>query len=79
MSDPLNLTMQTKIDSESRNKLGLALQGQLLLLRTRGCLPRIVYTDPQSAFRSMTIDFPSVEIDVGGAANYVAKVDPKIR
>jgi hypothetical protein len=36
VSDPLNLTMQTKIDSESRNELGLALQGQLLLLHTRG-------------------------------------------
>jgi hypothetical protein len=42
MSDPLNLTMQTKIESESRNELGLALQGQLQLLRTRGYVPRIM-------------------------------------
>jgi hypothetical protein len=38
-----------------------------------------VYTDPHSTFRSMTQDFPGVEIDVGGAGDYVAKVDAKIR
>jgi hypothetical protein len=29
-----------------------------------------VYSDPQSAFRSMTQDFPGVEIDIGGAGDY---------
>jgi hypothetical protein len=38
-----------------------------------------VYVDPQSAFRTMTQDFPGVEIDIGGAADYIAKVDAKIR
>ncbi len=38
-----------------------------------------MYTDPQSAFRSRTQDFPSVEIDVGGAGDYAAKIDAKIR
>ncbi len=31
-----------------------------------------------SAFRTMTQDFPGVEIDVGGAADFMAKVDAKI-
>jgi hypothetical protein len=38
-----------------------------------------VYTDPHSTFISMTQDFPGVEIDVGGAGDYVVKVDAKIR
>jgi hypothetical protein len=36
-------------------------------------------TDPHSTFRSMTQDFSGVAIDVGGANDYVAKVDAKIR
>ncbi len=78
VSDPLNLTMQSKIENESRTELGLVL-GQLALIRTRGFSPRIVYTDPQSSFCSMTQDFPGVEIDVGGAGDYVTKIDAKIR
>ncbi len=78
MSDPLNLTLQSKIDNESRTTLGLALQGQLALLRSWGFVPTIVYTDPHSTFRSMTQDFLGVEIDIGGAGDYVAKVDAKI-
>jgi hypothetical protein len=77
--DPLNLTIQTKIENEGRMMLGMALQGQLALLRSRGFIPSIVYTDPHSTFRSMTQDFPGVEIDVGGTGDYVAKVDAKIR
>jgi hypothetical protein len=38
-----------------------------------------VYTDPQSAFRSLTGSFPGVLIDIGGAKDNVAKVDAKIR
>ena len=78
-TDPLNLTLQTKVTTENRLDLGMALQGQMSLLRTRGFEPTIVYTDPHSTFRSMTQDFPGVEIDVGGAGDYVAKVDAKIR
>ncbi len=77
--DPLNLTVQTKIENEGRMMLGMALQGQLALLRSRGFIPSIVYTDPHSTFHSMTQDFPGVEIDIGGAGDYVAKVDAKIR
>jgi hypothetical protein len=77
--DPLNLTLQCKIERESRHDLGMGLQGQLAILRSRNFNPNIVYVDPQSAFRTMTQDFPGVEVDVGGAADYVAKVDAKIR
>ncbi len=38
-----------------------------------------MYTDPHSTFRTMTQDFPGVKIDIGGAGDYVAKVDAKIR
>jgi ribosomal protein L25 (general stress protein Ctc) len=54
VADPLNLTLQTQVQSESRQDLGMALQGQLVVLRNRGYVPSIVYSDPQSAFRAMT-------------------------
>jgi hypothetical protein len=38
-----------------------------------------VYTDPYSSFKSMTQEFTGVEVDVGGASDYVPKVDAKIR
>jgi hypothetical protein len=38
----------------------------------------IVYVDPYSMFKSMTQDYPGVEIDIGGAGDYMAKVDTKI-
>jgi len=77
--DPINLTLQSKIERESKQELGLGLQGQLAILRSRDFKPTIVYVDPQSAFRTMTQDFPGVEIDVGGRGYFVAKVDAKIR
>jgi hypothetical protein len=79
VADPLNLTLQSVIAGESRQELGMALQGQLAVLRSKGFIPSIVYVDPQSAFKAMTRDFPGVEIDVGGAGDYVAKVDSHIR
>jgi hypothetical protein len=48
-------------------------------LRSRGFEPAIVYADPHSTFRSMQRDFPGVEVDIGGAKDYVLKVDAKIR
>ena len=39
----------------------------------------MVYTDPQSAFCSLTIQYPGVVIDVGVAGDYISKVDAKIR
>jgi len=78
MSDPLSLTMQTWIRNEGRTEMGMALQGQLVLLRSRACKPVIVYADPHSTFRSMMYDFPGFKVDVGGASDYVPKVDAKI-
>jgi hypothetical protein len=75
---PLQLTMQCKIERQTQGVLGPALQGQLELLRSRGFIPTMVYTDPQSAFRSLTMQYPGVVIDVGGAGDYVSKVDAKI-
>ncbi len=57
----------------------MALQVQLELLRSHGFIPTVVHTDPQSAFRTLTTQFPGVVIDIGGAGGYVSKVDTKIR
>jgi hypothetical protein len=54
----------------------MGLQGQLALLRSRDFKPTIVYVDPLSSFRAMTLDFPGI---VGGMGDYVSKVDAKIR
>ena len=79
VSDPVNLTMQTWIRNKGKTEMGMALQGQLGLLRSRAFRPVIVYADPHSTFRSMMYDFPGVEVDVGGAGDYVPKVDAEIR
>jgi hypothetical protein len=65
--------------NEGRTKLGLALQGQLGLLRLQSFKPGILYVDPHSMFKSMVHNFPEVEVDMGGAGNYVPKVDAKIQ
>jgi hypothetical protein len=77
--EPLQLTLQCPLESESKNQLGLALQGHMDILRERGFIPTVVYTDPQRAFTSLTGSFPGVVIDTGGAKDNVAKVDAKIR
>jgi hypothetical protein len=78
-TEPLNLTLQSEVENEGKLALGMALQGQLAVLRSKGYVPEIVYMDPQSSFWSMTQDFPGVEIDVGGKRDYVSKADAKIR
>jgi hypothetical protein len=42
-------------------------------------MPDTVYTNPHSSFRTMTLNFPGVTIDIGGAGDYISKVDAKIR
>jgi hypothetical protein len=39
VAHPLNLTMQCCIENEGRMALGMALQEQLALLKSRGCTP----------------------------------------
>jgi hypothetical protein len=47
MSDPLNLTLQTQVQSESRQDLDMALQGQMVVLRNSmlDARPRSVVID----------------------------------
>jgi hypothetical protein len=78
VADPLNLTLQSLVENESRNALGLGLQSHLATLRSCDYEPRIVYVDLHSLFRTMTQDFPGTEIDIGGSGDYIAKVDAKI-
>ena len=67
------------MNDESEHVLGMALQIQLQSLRERGFVPRVVYVDPQSTFVKLGTQYPGVLIDVGGAKDFVAKVDAKIR
>ncbi len=59
--------------------LGVTLQGQLELLCSHGFVPTTVHTDPQSAFHALVRQVPGVVIDIGGAGDYVSKVDAKIQ
>jgi hypothetical protein len=77
--EPLQLTLQTRVERETVHVLGTALQGQLSTLRERGFTPTAVHVDPQSAFQGLRTQFPGVVIDVGGAHDFVPKVDAKIR
>jgi hypothetical protein len=71
--------LQCKIEQETQQVLGITLQGQLELLCSRGFIPTIVHTDQLSAFCALTTQFPGVVIYVGGAGDFVSKVDAKIR
>jgi len=77
--EPLQLTLQCPITSESQNQLGLGLQGQLNILQSRGFIPTIIHTDPARGFTSLVGAFPGVIFDPSGAGDHVAKVDAKIR
>ena len=77
--DPLNLTISTYIERETGPQLGMALQGQVDKLRSRGFIPTIIYTDPAPGFQVNVDLLPGVIIDVGGAQDNNAKVDIKIR
>jgi hypothetical protein len=56
--DPLNLTLQTAVENQTKDVLGLGLQGQLAVLQSKDFKPTIVYVDPHSSFRVITQDFP---------------------
>ena len=77
--DPLHLILSTPIERETANQLGLALPGQLNVLRSHGFVPTIVFTDPAPGFQSLVNQFPGVILDTGGAKDNVTKVDIKIR
>jgi hypothetical protein len=77
--NPLNLTLQCTVENQTKDTLGMGIQGQLALLRSRDYKLTIVYVDPHSSFRAMTQDFPGIEVDVGGKGDYVSKVDAKTR
>jgi hypothetical protein len=77
--EPLQLTLQCPITSESQNQLGLGLQGHLSILRTKGFVPTIIYTDPAKGFTGLVGAFQGVLVDTSGAGDNVPKVDAKIR
>ena len=59
--------------------MGLALQGHLSILRTKGFIPTIVYTDPARGFAGLIGAFPGILVDTSGAGDNVPKVDAEIR
>jgi hypothetical protein len=77
--EPLGLEIVTPVDSEKTEDLGLALQGQVNLIRSRGFKPTVCYLDPQPGFVPLVGQIPGVEIDVCGAGDHLDKIDAKIR
>jgi hypothetical protein len=77
--EPLQLTLQTHVLNESAATLGIALQSHIQVLREKSFAVTCVHVDPASAFQALRTQFPGTEIDVGGARDFVAKVDAKIR
>ena len=77
--EPLQLTLQCPITSESQTQLGLGLQGHISILRTKGFTPTIIYTDPARGFEGLVGTFPGILVDTSGAGDNVPKVDAKIR
>jgi hypothetical protein len=77
--EPLQLTIQAHLQNETADQLGLGLQGHLNLLRSRGFQPTVIHTDPKAGFHTLVGQFPGVILDIGGAKDFVSKVDNKIR
>ena len=71
--------MYHSLKDESQSSLGQALQSQLQVYRERGFSVKVVHVDPASAFMALRTQFLGVLFDVGGAKDYVAKVDAKMR
>jgi hypothetical protein len=77
--NPLQITLQVHIERESQAVLGLALQGQLELVHSKGFRPVRVYVDLQSALWALSTKFENVAIDIGGAGDHLPKADVKIQ
>jgi hypothetical protein len=77
--EPLGLVLTTHVERETTEELGLVLQGQVNVVRSRGFAPFVVYLDPQPALKALQHQITGVEIDVGGAGDHLDKIDGKIR
>jgi hypothetical protein len=77
--EPLGLVLTTHVEQETTEELGLALQGQVNVVRSRGFAPFVAYLDPQPALKALQHQITGVEIDVGGAGDHLDKIDGKIR
>jgi hypothetical protein len=79
LAEPLLLTITSAIRNEESEHLGVAIEVQLSLLRSRGFNPIRIYVDPQRGFLPLVGKFPGVEFDITGAGDHLDKVDAKIR
>jgi hypothetical protein len=77
VTDPLQLMLQSRLAAEG-NVTWDSTTDPLVYTHDTWYEPTIVYNDPQSAFCAMTNDIAGVEIDTGGAGDYIDKVDTKI-
>jgi hypothetical protein len=73
VSEPLQLTLQMPVANESQTTLGMALQSQLEVYRSRGFAPVRVHVDPHSTFQTLTTKYPGVVIDSSGAGGSCTK------
>jgi hypothetical protein len=79
MSQPLNLTMATKLESELTEVLGRAVTDQINLVKSRGFEVRRLRIEPQASMKALTGRLPGVEVDVTGAGDHLDILDNKIR
>jgi hypothetical protein len=79
VASPLEITLSSFVTSQSKNKLGEALQSQINLLRSFGFDASFIWVDPQKAIANLKGSFPGVELDASGAGDHLPKVDAKIR
>ena len=79
LEEPLGLVLNTHVERETTEELGLALQGQVNVVRSRAFVPFVVYTDPQPASKALQHQITGVEVDVSGAGDHLDKIDGKIR
>ena len=79
LAEPLGLVLTTHAERKTTEELGLALHGQINVVRSRGFKPQVVYMDPQPALKALQHQMTGVEVDVSGAGDHLDKIDGKIR
>jgi hypothetical protein len=76
---PLGLSVVSQLAKLDEANCGAALQAHLSLLQTGQVHVGRIFTDPQSAFKSMKDKFPGIMINIGGAGDHVDRADIRIR
>jgi len=65
-------------EAEEQEEVDQGLQGHLSILRAKGFVPTIIYTDSAKGFTGLIGAFPGVLVDTSGAGDNIPKVDAKL-